>query len=360
MKAAVCYEFGKPLVVEEINIDPPKLGEVKVKMTHCAICHSDIHLIRGEWGGEVPVVAGHEGAGMSWRKLARGSLVIQPGDHVVVSLLRSCGECKKCIAGTPHLCTGSFALQKESRLSNKAGDSIIQGISTAAFAEYVVVDQSQLVTIPQEMPLEVAALLACGVITGFGAVVNRAQVPAGSSTVIIGAGGVGLNAIQGAAISGANPIIAVDLLNSKLEAAQEFGATHLVNGAVDDVAARVSEITGGQMADYCFVTVGSRAAAEQAYSLVGHRGMIVFVGIPNMEANISLPVFFTVWSEKMVTGSRMGSVRLSLDVPMLVELYNTGRLKLDELITARYPLEDINTAIESTEAGEALRNMIVF
>jgi Zn-dependent alcohol dehydrogenase len=359
MKAAVCYEFGQPLVVEEIEIDPPKAGEVKVRMAATAICHSDVHQVRGDWGGEVPVVVGHEGAGIV-DTIGPGVNLVAEGDPVVVSLLRSCGRCRFCLTGAPHLCAGTFALQSESRLRNRQGQSIQQGIQTAAFAEYVIVDQSQLVPVPKTMRLDSAALLACGVITGLGAVVNRAQVRPGSSVVVIGVGGVGLNSLQGARLNGAHPIIAIDMLDSKLQASLAFGATHTVNAAQEDVQAVVAEMTSGQLADYVFVTVGSTAAAERAYELAGPRGMVVFVGIPDWTSKAPIPIGPTITSEKTVTGSLMGSTRLSVDVPRLIALYEAGRLKLDELITARYPLEQINEAIEATESGKALRNVIVF
>jgi S-(hydroxymethyl)glutathione dehydrogenase/alcohol dehydrogenase len=359
MRAAICYEFGKPLVVEEIEIDSPKAGEVKVRMVATAICHSDVHLIRGDWGGEVPVVAGHEGAGIV-EQIGTGVNLVQEGDHVVVSLLRSCGRCEFCTTGASHLCAGQFALESESRLRTRSGQSILQGFGAAAFAEYAVVDQSQLVPVPKAMPLQSAALLACGVITGLGAVVNRAHVTAGSSVAVIGVGGVGLNSIQGARLVGAHPIIAIDLLDNKLEAAMAFGATHTVNAAREDCQTAVSEITGGRLADFVFVTVGSATAAEQAYSLAGKRGTIVFVGIPDWTTKVAIPIGPTITSEKTITGSLMGSTRLSVDVPWLVALYETHRLKLDELITARYPLSQINVAIQTAESGSVLRNVIVF
>lgn len=359
MKAAVCYEFGKPLVVEEIEIDPPQIGEVKVRMVATAICHSDVHLIRGEWGGELPVVAGHEGAGIV-EEVGPGVSLVHQGDHVVVSLLRSCGRCESCMTGIPHLCGGEFALQSESRLRNRQGQLILHGLRTAAFAEYVIVDQSQLAPVPKEMSLESASLLACGVITGLGAVVNKAQVEPGSSVVVIGVGGVGLNSVQGARLTGANPIIAVDLIESKLEASHEFGATHVVNANNEDVKAKVSEITSDHLADYVFVTVGNAAAAEQAYSLAGKRGTIVFIGIPDWIATMPAPIGQTILDEKTITGSFMGTTRLSIDVPRLVSLYEDDRLKLDELITAKYPLSQINEAIEAMESGTVLRNVILF
>lgn len=359
MKAAVCYAFGQPLVIEEIEIDPPQIGEVKVRMAAAAICHSDIHIIRGDWGGEVPIVVGHEGAGIV-EQVGSGVSLVREGDHVVVSLLRACGRCRSCTTGAPHLCEGTFALQSQSRLRNQRGQTILQGINTAAFAEYVIVDQSQVVPVPHVIPLESAALLACGVITGLGAVVNRAQVAPGSSVAVIGVGGVGLNAIQGARLVGAHPIIAIDLVDSKLQAASDFGATHTVNAAREDVQTAAAEMTGGRLADYVFVTVGSIAAAEQAYALAGKRGTIVFVGIPDWVSTVPIPMGPTIGSEKTITGSLMGTTRLSVDVPWLVSLYEAHRLKLDELITARYPLDHINDAIRATESGSVLRNVIVF
>src|SRR5262245_60861658 len=230
MKAAVCYAFGKPLVVEEVEIAAPQSGEVKVRLAATAICHSDVHLIRGEWGGDLPVVAGHESAGVV-EEVGENVTLVRPGDAVVVSLLRACGRCFYCTTGLPHMCGARFALERESRLRNQRGEALHQGIRTAGFAEYAVVDQSQVVKVPSDMPLDRAALLACGVITGLGAVVNTARVGPGESVVVIGTGGVGLNAIQGAVLAGAHPIVAVDRLDVKLAAAREFGATHTINAA---------------------------------------------------------------------------------------------------------------------------------
>lgn len=360
MKAAVCYEFGKPLVIEEVELDPPQRGEVKVRMVATAICHSDIHALKGDWGGTVPVVVGHEAAGIV-EEVGENVTLARPGDHVVVSLLRSCGRCFYCTTGSPHLCEAEFALTTESRLRNKQGQEIRQGIKTAAFAEYVVVDQSQVIQVPPEMPLDSAALLACGVITGLGAVVNTAKVEPESSAVVIGLGGVGLSAIQGAALAGAYPIIALDLLQSKLAVAGLFGATHTVlAGQPEEAELMVKELTDGRGADYVFVTVGSVPALTQAFSLIRRGGTIVIVGIPEASARLAFAISQCVWSEQRIIGSSMGSTRLSVDVPRLVKLYQHGRLKLDEMISARYPLEQINEAIAAVEKGEALRNVIVF
>jgi Zn-dependent alcohol dehydrogenase len=357
----VCYEFGQPLVVEDVDIDPPRTGEVKVRMAATAICHSDIHLVKGEWGGKLPVVAGHEAAGVV-ESIGEGVTLVKRGDHVVVSLLRACGRCFYCATGAPHVCEGEFALQTESRLRNRRGEPIEHGIRTAAFAEYAIVDQSQVVPVPEDMPLDRAALLACGVITGLGAVFNTAGVPPSSSVVVIGTGGVGLNAIQGAALSGAHPIIAIDLLDNKLAAARAFGATHTINVAqIDSPDNAVRNLTSGRGADYVFVTVGSPKAVHQGFYMLRREGTLVIVGLPETAATISVPVTdFVFDGPRRVMGSAMGSTRLSVDVPRLVALYRHGRLKLDELITDRYPLDQINEAIAAVERGQALRNVIVF
>jgi len=362
MKAAVCYEFGKPLVVEEIEIAPPQVGEVKVKIAACAICHSDVHCIRGAWGGDTPVVAGHEAAGII-TEVGHGVTSVQPGDRVVVSLLRSCGRCFYCTIGRPYNCEAEFPLARESRLRNKDGVPLVHGIYTATFAEYAVVDQSQVVKAPEDLPFDRACLLACGVITGVGAVVNTVQVETGSSVVVIGVGGVGLNCVQGAVLSGAAKIIAVDLLDNKLEAARLFGATHTINARHGDEMAAVATVlalTEGRGADYAFVAVGSSAVITQASRMIRKGGTTVVVGMPpNEDVEFTLNAHNLTYG-RTVVGSPMGSTRLSVDVPRLVELYQQGRLKLDELITARYPLEQINEAIEAMERGEALRNVIVF
>lgn len=360
MKAAVCYEFGKPLVIEEVELDAPKTGEVKVRLAATAVCHSDLNAIRGRADPYLPLVAGHEAAGVV-EEIGEGVTLAQPGDPVVVSLLRSCGRCFFCTTGLPHKCEAKFALETESRLHNRHGEALRQGIRTAAFAECTVVDESQVVRIPPEMPLDRAALLACGVITGLGAVVNTAQVEPYSSVVVIGTGGVGVNAIQGALLAGAHPIIAVDILANKLAAARDFGATHTINAAEQSAPEdRVKELTSGRGADYVFVTVGNPDVVAQGLKMIRWEGTVVIVGIPAEGATASFPVRQFVVGGQRIVGSCMGSTRLHVDVPRLINLYQHGRLKLDELITAHYPLERINEAIESMEKGEALRNVIVF
>jgi len=358
MKAAVCYELGKPLVIEEVTLDPPKAGEVKVKIAATAICHSDIHMIKGELPMQPPFVAGHESAGYV-DEVGKGVTDFKAGDRVVISLMANCGKCKYCRTGRSHMCNTPMPLEKEARMHNKKGQDLGQPLRIGSFAEYNVVDQSQLVKIPADMPMAQASLLSCGVITGFGAAVNRAKVEPMQSCVIIGTGGVGLNAVQGAALSGGFPIIAVDMLDKKLEAARTFGATHTVNAAKTDAIKEVQKITEGG-ADFIFVTVGSCAAIAQAVEMSGPRGMTVVVGLPKFTDTVTLSPFLFIKDERVLTGSYMGSTQYQTEIPKLVALYQSGKLKLDELITARYPLKDINKAIDLVVKGEALRNIIVF
>jgi S-(hydroxymethyl)glutathione dehydrogenase/alcohol dehydrogenase len=252
-----------------------------------------------------------------------------------------------------------WPLEVPRRLRIALGVTLRHGLRTASFAEEVVVDASQLVALPADLPLDVAALLACAVITGAGAVLNTAEVKAGRSVVVIGTGGVGLNSIQSARIAGAYPIVAVDLLEAKLESARKFGATHAVNPETDDPVKYVKALTAGRGADYVFVTVGNAKASEQAFAMLRSRGLQVIVGIPAAGSTAAFPVLGLV-QERMVTGSTMGSTRLQRDVPALINLYRSKQLLLDELITERFPLARINEAIAHTTTGAALRNIIVF
>ena len=279
MKAAVCRGFGAPLVIERLQLDPPVAGEVRVRVAACAVCHSDITYMEGGWGGALPAVYGHEAAGVV---LEAGSGVadVAPSDHVVVTLIRSCGVCRQCAWGRQVLCEESFRLDRESPIRAADGGAVHQAMRTGAFAEQVTVHASQVVAIPKDVPLDSAALLACGVITGVGAVLNTARVPAGADVVVVGTGGVGLNSVQGAALCGARTIVAVDLSDGKLAAARRFGATHALNPAHEDVAAAVQALTDGRGAEYVFVAVGSKPAIEQAFGLLARGGAIVIVGMP--------------------------------------------------------------------------------
>jgi len=359
MKAAVCHEFGKPLVIEEVVLAAPGPGEVKVRLRACAICHSDIFYMEGAWGGDLPAVYGHEAAGVV-EAVGDGVAGLAPGDHVIVTLIRYCGHCPACAEGAPVLCERSFPLDRRGPITARDGTPIKQAMRTGAFAEYVVVEASQAVSIAKDVPLDSAALVACAVLTGVGAVFNTAAVAAGSSVAVIGAGGVGLNAIQAAAIAGARRVVAIDVVEAKLAAARDFGATHVVNAARETARDAVRAATGGRGADYVFVTVGAPKVVEQGFDLMRRGGSLVLVGMPATGVTATFdPGNFANDGQK-VLGSKMGSARPRLDIPMIIDLYKQGRLKLDELITARYPLERINEAVAAVNRGEALRNVIVF
>jgi Zn-dependent alcohol dehydrogenase len=360
VKAAVCREFGAPLTIEELVLREPHPDEVLVRVAATAVCHSDIHDINGDFGGGLPFVGGHETAGRV-EEVGEAVDTVRPGDPVVVSLLESCGACRYCLTGRSYFCESKVTYDVRGTLTDSEGGEVIQKARVGGFAEQVLVHRSQLVKVPADLPLDVACLLSCGVTTGFGAVVNRVQVPPLSGVVVIGAGGVGVNALQGALTCGACPIVAVDLLESKLERAREFGATHTVNAAAAEPVAAVKELTGGRGADYVFVTVGSTAALQQAIAMLAKRGTAVMVGLPPAtDPAVTLPAAELALTEKSVTGGFMGSICPQVDIPALVGLYQAGRYKLDELITGRYSLERINEALESSARGEALRNVILF
>ena len=360
MKAAVCHEFGQPLVIEELSMRPPKKDEVRVKVAATALCHSDLHDMHGDFGGGLPFVGGHETAGYV-EEVGADVTCVKVGDPVIVSLLEACGTCHYCVTGRPYFCETKVTYDVEGALTNAEGAGVIQKARVGGFAEQVLVHESQLVKIDEDFPMDLACLLACGVITGFGAVVNRMKVPPMSSVVVIGTGGVGLNAVQGAVVCGANPIIAVDILDAKLQRAKEFGATHGVNGKSEDAAAAVRDLTGGRGADYVFVTVGSSAALQQGYSMLARGGSAVMVGLPPAtDPLFCVPAGELALTERTVTGGFMGSTRLSVDVPAIIALYKAGRFKLDELVAGRYTLDRINEAVESAAGGEALRNVITF
>lgn len=359
MKAAVCREFGAPLRIEELSLAATGPGEVRVKIAAVAICHSDISYADGAWGGTLPAVYGHECAG-TVEEVGEGVTTVRPGDTVVVTLIRSCGHCHGCSMGRPVTCTTQFRLDAETPLRDADGKPVAQVMRTGGFAEQVLVHESQCVAIPAKVPSASAALLACGVITGFGAVTNTAKVPAGSHVVVVGTGGVGLNSIQGARVAGARTVVAVDISSSKVEAAKRFGATHGVVSSSEDVAARVLEITAGHGADYVFVTVGAKAAFDSSYGLLAKAGSVVLVGMPASGVMSEIdPGTMAAYSQNIL-GSKMGSARIQVDIPNLVDLYGQGRVLLDELVTKTYPLEEINEAIAAVKRGEALRNVVVF
>lgn len=354
--AAVSPAVERPLSVEPLILDPPQAGEVRLEVAAAAVCHSDVFFIDGAWGEQPPTVYGHEVAG---RVVETGEGVdsVAPGDHAIVTLIRACGTCHFCLSGQPAICPTHFPIDEASRLHTPDGDPVAQGLDTAGFAEQVVVHHSQVVKVPSEIGFEQAALLACGVLTGWGAVTRSAVVPAGSSVAVIGIGGVGLNTIQGAVLSGA-AVVAVDLAPAKLEVAKAFGAQ--AAALPDDAARVVAEATEGRGVDFVFVTAGSGKAIDLGMELMRRGGALVVVGMPPNGVATTIELGYLAGAGQRIIGSKMGSGRPHVDVPELVDLYLTDRLRLDELITGRYPLERINEAIDPVRRGEAIRNVIVF
>jgi len=356
IKAAVCHKFGAPLVIEEVQLRAPEMGEVEVDLTAVAICHSDISFAEGAWGGSLPAVYGHEAAGHV-SAIGPGVGTLAVGDAVVVTLIRACGHCPNCCAGRPTTCETPYDGDL-GPLKTASGGKLHQAMACGAFAEKMVVDQSQIVRIPDDMALDAASLLSCGVITGVGAVVNVACLRAGQDVVVIGAGGVGLNAIQGARIAGARRIVAVDMSVDKLDVAMEFGATDVVLGT-DEAPWRVAKHAIGRGADAVIVTVGAIPAYDQAPRYLAGGGRVIMVGMPHVGASSTYePVNFAAASQGMI-GSKMGDAVIARDIPWMIDLYQQGRLKLDELISGRWALEQINEAFEDTKTGAARRNVIM-
>ena len=363
MKAAICYEFGKPLVIEEVDLDPPGKGDVKIRMAAAAICHSDIHAIKGEHGNlPLPAIPGHEVAGYV-EEVGDGVTYVKPGDPVIASIMpEGCGHCYYCRIGLSNQClTNKLYLFGEGRYVNKKGQRLTQYAgAVAGFAEYAVIPEVNLMKVPEDLPMDRACLLACGVISGFGAVLYRAKVTANSSVTVIGCGGVGLNAIQGAAFVGAYPIIAVDVRDSKLEMAKVFGATHAVNAKKEsDPIKKVQELTYGRGADFVIVAVAGIEILRRGFLMSAPDGTTCVIGHGHGE-QLSAWTPTDFMRGRKLTGSAMGAVRLRIDVARLIELYQVGRLKLDELVSGHYPFEQINEAFESSEQGEVIRNVIMF
>jgi S-(hydroxymethyl)glutathione dehydrogenase/alcohol dehydrogenase len=358
VRAAVCHAFGQPLVVEEVELERPRAGEIAVRLAACAVCHSDVASIEGAWGGRLPAVFGHEASGVV-EEVGEDVDAVARGDRVVVTLVRACGRCALCVRGEPALCEATFPLDRRSPLRSRDGREIRQGIRVAAFAERAVVHESQAVPMPPDLSLEVASLLGCGVVTGFGAVVNTTQVEAGNSVVVIGAGGVGLNVLQAAALVEADPVVAVDVAAAKLAVAGSFGATHVVDSTYEDVRTTVLELTAGHGADYVFVAVGAGGAAELGLTLLRRGGTLGVLGMPASGVTVAFDPTAIAHDGQRIVGSKLGSTRPHVDIPRLADLYRQGRLKLDELVSARYPLDEINAALESAASGTALRNVVV-
>ena len=355
IRAALCRAHGEPFTIEEVRLAPPRAGEVQVEVDAVAICHSDISFAAGAFGGHIPAVYGHEAVG---RVSAVGEGVADrvEGNVVLVTLIHSCGRCVPCRSGHPVLCErvpGSL----DHPLSLPDGTPVERGLQCGAFAEDVTVHASQTVKVPADLPRAVAATLSCGVITGVGAAVNTAGIRAGEDVVVIGAGGVGLNAIQGARLAGARRIVAVDLAESKLEDARAFGATDAVKA--DDRPWRAVRGLLGRGADAVLVCVGAAEVYDDALRYAAPGGRVVAVGMPAADRRAGYGPMPISWQAQGIRGSKMGDVVLARDIPWMVDLWQQGRLKLDELVSRTWTLDEINEALADTKAGAARRNVIV-
>ncbi|EKF43542.1 formaldehyde dehydrogenase [Nitratireductor indicus C115] len=359
IKAALCREFGRALTIETVELASPSHREVMVDIRACAIGQADLSHTDGAWDGRLPAIYGHEAAGVV-SATGPGVQSAGLGDHVIVTPIRACGHCHYCVRHSPVLCEEVFALDQESPLKLNDGTVCGQGLKTGAFAEKVLVHESQIERIPQDMPFDAAALLAGCVITGFGAVANTARVAPGHAVAVVGCGGVGLNSIQGAALAGASPVIAIDPFEEKRLAAEAFGATHCFSPAEPKHIRETIRLTAGRGVDFVFVTAGTPQALEDAPRYISRNGAIIIVGMPPKGSSIAYdPVRLAAMNQKII-GSRLGEARITHDIPLLIEHHRKGRLKLDELITARYRLEDINEAMAAANSGKALRNVILF
>jgi S-(hydroxymethyl)glutathione dehydrogenase/alcohol dehydrogenase len=361
MKAAVLHEVNKPLVIEEVGVRKPGPREVLLRTSCAGLCHSDLHFIEGLYPHPLPAVLGHESAGIV-EEVGSDVTYVKKGDHVVTCLSVFCGTCEQCLSGRPAICTNTEVKLPpgvSTRMTwNKTGP-IHQFLNMSSFAEQMLVHENALVKIRQDMPLDRAALIGCGVITGVGAIFNTAKVGPGETVVVIGCGGIGMAAINGAAIVGAGRIIAVDNNPVKLQLATKLGATDIVDVKNGDPVEQVKELTKGQV-HHAIEAVGSKVTAEQAFQMLGPAGVATIIGMIPFGTKIELHGFEFLRGEKKIQGSSMGSNRFRIDMPRLVEHYLKGRLHLDDWISARIKLPEINDGFANMKAGKVLRSVIMF
>jgi S-(hydroxymethyl)glutathione dehydrogenase/alcohol dehydrogenase len=362
MRAPILYEQRKPIGVEEIELADPRDGEVRVRMVASGVCHSCLHAADGSWTGtRVPMVLGDEGAGVV-EKLGPGVKSLAVGDHVILSWAPTCGRCRYCVTGRPALCERRpppGCMYDGTTRMTWQGQPVYHYGTVATFGPMTVVPENCAIPIRKDMPLDKAALIGCSVTTGLCSVLNVAQVPAGASMAVFGTGGIGLNAIQGGPLTNAHPVIAVDVNDAKLEYAREFGATHLVNASKEDPVEAIRKLTGGGAA-YTFVAVGDTRAVEQAFAATERGGTCVVIGLPPTGSRISIDPGLLVGPMRVLRGSSYGGARTFVDFPRLADLYLTGKLKLDELITRRYDITQVNEAFRALAAGEVARGLLVF
>jgi S-(hydroxymethyl)glutathione dehydrogenase / alcohol dehydrogenase len=359
MKAAVLREVNKPLVIEDVEHGSPGPREVLIRTVAAGICHSDLHFWNGSYPIAPPAVLGHESAGVV-EAVGRDVRYVKPGDHVITCLSAFCGHCEHCLTGHMSLCQSPETQREKDdapRLKYK-GEPMRQYLNLSSFAEYMLVHEHTIAKIRPDMPLDRAALIGCAVTTGIGAVIHTAKVEPGTTVAVIGCGGIGLSAINGAAIAGAGRIIAVDMLPSKLELARKFGATDLVNASEGDAVAQVVELTGGGV-HYSFEAIGLKVTAEQSFRMLRRGGTATVIGMipPGQMVQLHGVEFL---AEKKIQGSLMGSNRFRVDMPRFVDFYLQGRLHLDEMISRRIKLDEINQGFEALSQGEVARSVIMF
>jgi S-(hydroxymethyl)glutathione dehydrogenase/alcohol dehydrogenase len=361
MNAAIFHGPHQDLTIDQIELDTPAAREVIVRTAATGVCHSDLHFIDGYYPFPAPAVLGHEAAGVVE---AVGELVsqFQPGDHVIACLSVFCGNCEQCLTGHPNLCRSPEVRRAPTDTPKitlaKDGTPVHQFANISSFAERMLLHENAIVKIREDMPLDRAALIGCGVMTGVGAALNTAKVEPGSTVAVFGAGGVGLAAIQGALIAGARQIIAVDVVESKLGLARELGATHSVDASQGDPVEKVRAMTGGGV-DYSFEAIGLKTAAEQAFECLRPGGTATIIGMIPVGQKVELEGRQFL-SEKKIQGSSMGSNRFRVDMPRYIDFYLQGRLRLDEMITKRGRLEDVNEAFRAMKAGEVARTVLLF
>jgi len=360
MKAAVLNSCPGDLDIEDVAIDKPGPREVLIQTVAAGLCHSDLHFLEAKYPAQVPAVLGHESAGVV-EAVGEGVTYVKPGDHVITCLSVFCGHCEECLTGHMSLCQNPETKRQVGeapRLSRPDGSVMNQFLNLSSFAEQMLVHEHAIVKINPEMPLDRACLLGCGATTGLGAVMNTARIEAGSTVAVIGCGGIGLNAVQGGLLAGASRIIAIDMLDSKLELAKVFGATDTVNASDGTAVQQVLEMTGGGV-HYSFEAIGLKVAAEQAFAMLRRGGTATVIGMIPIGQSVELPGYAFL-GEKKIQGSAMGSNRFRVDMPRYVDLYLQGRLKLDELVSARIKLEEINDGFAEMKKGELARSVIIF
>ncbi len=359
MKAAIFHGPHQPLTVEQVDIDKPMAREVLIRTAASGVCHSDLHFVDGFYPFPAPAILGHEAAGVV-EEVGSQVTYVKPGDHVICCLSVFCGHCDQCLTGHPYLCTNPEVRRSQSdkpKLTWK-GTTVNQFANLSSYAEKMLVYENAVVKIPDDVPFEVAALIGCGVTTGVGAALNTAKVEPGSTVAVFGTGGVGLAAIQGARIAGARMIIAVDIFENKLATARELGATHVVDASSHDPVEAIRDMTGGG-ADYAFEAIGLKKAAEQCFDCIRPGGTATIIGMIPVGQKVELDGRMFL-REKKIQGSSMGSNRFRVDMPRYIDFYRQGRLKLDEMVSVRGKLEDVNEAFRAMKAGEVARTVLMF